>query len=962
LCAAAQQSLGTLRGNVRDELGGVIIGATVTAADAAGVEKTATTDEQGDYSFAGLPPGRYTVRINQGGFAPYENLGVEVQAGRTAPLDIVLTVAIEQEEVTVTAEAPVGTEAESQAGAVVLRGDDLDALPDDPEDLSEALQALAGPGAGSAEEGAQVYIDGFTGGRLPPKESIREIRVNRNPFSAEYDRLGYGRVEIFTKPGTDRYRGQAFFNFNDESLNARSPFAATRAPYQSRRYGGNVSGPLSAKRASFFLDFERRETDDNEVVRAIVLDAGLNPLSLNQTILSPDRRTTFGPRLDYQINPANTLVARYTFEQGARVNEGVGDFDLPTRAYDVETTQHTLQLTETAVINQKVINETRFQFERDRRRQEGGTNAPVIRVLDAFTGGGAQNALSSNDQDRYELQNYTSWTAGDHALKAGARLRADRVTDVSRQNFAGTFTFTTLEQYRQTLLGVGGARPTQFTISGGNPEASVTYWDFSPFIQDDWRLRPNLTVSAGLRYERQNLINGALDFAPRVAFAWSPAADPRNQRTVIRGGFGIFYQRVNENLYLQAARFDGTNQQQFVVTDPAILDDPVFTLGGVTGVPTTDQLTAFQVRQTIRQLAPDIRAPYTMQTAVSFEQQLPYRVTLSVSYIGARTLHALRSRNVNAPLLDATTGRPLRDASNNFIRPRPALGNVFRFESSGVFRQHQLVVNVNNRFSRAFTLFGNYVLNFARSDTDYASNFPVNQYDLTGEYGNSSQDQRHRLFIGGAINALPWGLRLNPMLVANSGRPFNVTIGRDLNGDTLFTDRPAFATDLSRASVRRTAFGDFDLDPQPGQAIIPRNYGRGPGFFAVNMRLSKTFGFGEVSAAGAGGGAGGRRGGGGGGGGRGGRGGGGRGGGRGGGGGESFGGEGSESRYNLTLSLNVQNLFNNPSLGTPVGNLNSPFFGQSVASGGRFGFGRGGGGGGQNGGARRVDLQLRFSF
>ncbi|MDT5295982.1 MAG: hypothetical protein QOJ76_2862, partial [Acidobacteriota bacterium] len=232
--AVAQQSQGTLRGKVADELGGVIIGATVTATDSAGVAKTATTDAQGNYVFSALPPGRYAVRISQGGFAPYENADVEVQAGRTEPLNIVLTVAIEQEEVTVTSEAPVGTEPESSAGAVVLRGADLDALPDDPDDLSEALQALAGPSAGS-DEGAQIFVDGFTGGRLPPKESIREIRINRNPFSAEYDRLGYGRVEIFTKPGTDRFRGQASFNFNDESLNARSPFAATRAPYQARR-------------------------------------------------------------------------------------------------------------------------------------------------------------------------------------------------------------------------------------------------------------------------------------------------------------------------------------------------------------------------------------------------------------------------------------------------------------------------------------------------------------------------------------------------------------------------------------------------------------------------------------------------------------------------------------------------------------------------------------------------------
>jgi hypothetical protein len=1005
--ARAQQSLGTLRGNVKDELGGVIIGATVTASDAAGVEKTSTTDEQGNYAFSGLPPGRYTVRIVQEGFAAYENLAVEVQAGRTDPLDITLTVAIEQEEVTVTAEAPVGTEAESQAGAVVLRGEDLDALPDDPDDLSEALQALAGPGAGASEDGAQIYVDGFTGGRLPPKESIREIRINRNPFSAEYDRLGYGRVEVFTKPGTDRFRGQAFFNFNDESLNARSPFAATRAPYQSRRYGGNISGPLASKRASFFLDFERRETDDNDVVSAIVLDEALGPVAFNQSLLSPDRRTTFSPRLDYQLNPTNTLVARYTFETSTRGNEGVGDFNLPSRAFDVENTQHTVQLTETAVISGKVINETRFQYERNRRRQQGGNVAPTIRVLEAFTGGGAQVGLSANDQDNFELQNYTSWAVGSHALRAGARLRADRLRDLSEQNFAGTFTFaggqapqldaagnvvtdasgnavltqiTSIERFRRTLLfsapncGAGafpclsqaevrarGGGPTQFSIAGGDPEVGVTYIDFSPFIQDDWRVRPNLTLSAGLRYEAQNNIGSNLDFAPRLAFAWSPAADPRNQRTVIRGGFGVFFQRFGQNLTLQAERTVG-GSQQFVITDAtsSFLNQAVFTPEGVTNVPTAEQLTAFQVRRTVREVAPDLRSPYTMQTAFSVERQLPHRVTLSVSYIGARTLHALRSRNVNAPLTDAA-GRPLRDGSGALLRPDPARGNVFRFESSGLFKQHQLVVNVNNRFSRKFTLFGNYTLNFARSNTDGAGNFPVNQYDLAGEFGDSVQDMRHRVFIGGAVNALPWGIRLNPTVVANSGRPFNITIGRDLNGDTLFTERPAFATDLTRASVRRTPYGDFDLDPQPGSVIIPRNFGRAPGFYSVNLRTSKTFGFGEVAARAAGAG-GGRRGGGGGrrGGGGGGRGGGGRGGG-GGGGGESFGGgDGPEYRYNLTLSVNVQNLFNHPSLGTPVGNLNSTFFGQSLNGGGRFGAGGGGGGGGT--GSRRVDLQLRFSF
>jgi hypothetical protein len=1007
--AFAQQSSGTLRGQVADEFGGLIIGATVTAADQSGVQKTATTGADGQYVFTSLPPGRYSVNAVAPGFTPYDNAGVEVAAGRTEPLNITLSVAVEAATVTVTADSPVNTEPDNNAGAVVLRGADLDALPDDPDDLADALQALAGPSAGTEDGSGEIFIDGFSGGRLPPKESIREVRINRNPFSAEYDRLGFGRIEIFTKPGTDKFRGQASFNFNDARLNSRNPFADVRAPFQSRRYSGNVSGPISAKRASFFLDFERRETDDNAVINAIILDPQLNITPFGQTVITPTRRTTFSPRLDYQLNQNNTLVARYTYERSSRLNSGVGDFSLASRAFNTNDTQHTLQLTETAVINQQVINETRFQFERDSRTQTGDNSVPTVRVSEAFIGGGSQVGLASNVEERFELQNYTSWTMGRHSLKAGGRLRALRIRDVSPNNFGGTFTFsgglapqldqnnqiifqrdpqtgqilldpttgqplpvreaiTSIGRYRRTLFLQGqinsltnqpftpaeirqrGGGATQFSIAGGNPAASVRQVDFGPFIQDDWRLRPNLTLSLGLRYETQTNVHEPTDFAPRIAFAWAPGAGGngggggRQQKTVIRGGFGIFYQRFSENLTLQANRFNGLNQQQFVITGAT--DTGASILDQFPLVPSTASLTAFNIPQTTRRVASDLRTPYTMETSLSIERQLPYRTTLSVSYIGARTLHMLRVRNINAPF-------------NGGARPFGNIGNIFEYESSGRFNQNQLLVSANNRFTRKFTLFASYVLNKANSDTDGPNTFPANQYDLSTEYGRSALDTRHRFFLGGSVNALPWGIRLSPFVTANSGRPFNITTGRDSNGDTLFTERPAFATDLNKTGVIITRFGAFDPNPTAGQQIIPRNFGTGPAFFSVNLRASKTWGFGEAqSSGGAGGGrsSGGGGGGAGGGGGRGGRGGG---GGRGGDGGGAFG-DSSEgaSRYNLTFSVNAQNLFNRTNAGTPIGNLSSTLFGLSNSTAGGFGFG------GQNQGAgnRRVEMQLRFSF
>ena len=391
--ALAQQP-GSLAGQVQDTLGAVVPGASVTVVGADGKEKTATSNQRGEFTVAGLAAGTYTVRVKADKFALYENAEVAITAGERLELLVPLTVSGVEEQVDVSSDGGVSTDPQNNAGATVLKEKDLEALPDDPDELEAALQALAGPAAGP--NGGQIYIDGFTGGRLPPKDAIREIRINQNPFSAEYDRLGFGRIEILTKPGSDKLRGNAFFNFNDESLNSRNPFAPNRVASQMRSYGGNLSGPLQKGKSSFFVDINNRHQDNNTVVNAIVLDPSLNPVQFQQEFQVPSRRFSFSPRFDFPMNDKNTLVLRYSYQNSTVENQGIGNLSLPSRAYDTTQKEHEFRVTETMIINPTTINETRFEYDWEKREQEGDNSVPTVNVSDAFTGGGAA--------DRFEFQ------------------------------------------------------------------------------------------------------------------------------------------------------------------------------------------------------------------------------------------------------------------------------------------------------------------------------------------------------------------------------------------------------------------------------------------------------------------------------------------------------------------------------------------------------------------------------
>lgn len=959
-----QQLASGVRGRVTDELGGIVVGATVIITGVDNRALTATTDGEGIYSFNNLAPGRYAVRVVAGGFAVYEKDDVNVVAPRRTTLDVQLAVTLEkQDEVTVNADEGLSTDANENADALVLKGSDIDALPSDPDSLSSAIQALAGPSAGAG--GAQVFVDGFSSGRLPPKESIREVRVSQNPLNAEYDRPGFGRVDILTKPGTDKLRGSAFFNFSDESLNSRNPFARERAPFQSKLYGGTLSGTVIKKRASFFIDFQRRDVSENAIVSARVLDDNLNFNRLGLTVLAPTKYTTVSPRFDYQLNQNHTLVGRYTFTESSFLNQGVGELTLPERAFDSSFTQHTFQLTETAVLGPTIINETRFQFMRDRRRQSDRNSAPGIIVQDAFLGGGPGVGLALNTVDRYELQNYTTATRGNHVWRYGVRLRGVRLNDVSPGNFNGTYIFagnetlTSLEQYQRTLvlqrqglspaqIRAAGGGATQFTISGGEARARVSQIDFGGFAQDEWKIRPNFTLTLGLRYETQTNINSNFNFAPRVLFAWAPGANTTGTwggpgggggqpKTVFRGGFGIFYDRFNENYVLQATRYDGASQLRFNTIDPLALDS-------FPGAPTVEALQQFAQRQTISRVAANFEAPHSLHYVFSAERQLPGKITAFVFAFNWRTRHATRLRNINAPL--PGTFQPEDPQSG--VRPFGDVGEIYQYESSANLNLNQFVIGARSQLSPAFSLFTNYVLSKATSDADFSpfggfgsGSFPANSYDLSGEYGRASFDVRHRFFSGGTIEVPKLKLTLNPFVIAFSSRPFNITTGIDANGDRLFTERPALAgANTALENLRRTRFGDFDLDPAPGQPVIPRNYGQGPSFFAVNLNIGRTFAFGDApspppaaaTAAPPQNPSGGQA-------------------------------PAPEKRYKVTLSVQIQNLLNRTNLITPIGNLSSPLFGQSTRTLGAFDFGNGGGGGPTTSAAnRRVDLQLRFNF
>jgi hypothetical protein len=918
---SAPAATATLRGHVADPTGALIPGTKITIATPAGTAvSNATADASGSYAVNGLKPGSYIVQAFFAGFAPFTSPAIQLAAGQIKRVDISMALQVEQQSVTVTDDSPtVSVEAGGNASAIVIKGKDLEALSDDPDELSNELEALAGPSAGP--NGGQIYIDGFTGGQLPPKSAIREIRINQNPFSAEFDHLGYGRIEILTKPGTDKLHGQFFGQGNDNLFNTGTPFPTAAIPsYHSIQFNGTLNGALS-KWASFFISVEQRNNQNDSIYSlaqaAVLASDPTQPCGAGTTgtceigplsggLFAPQTRTNIAPRIDLQLGQKNTLTARYQFYRNNQSGR-IGSTSLPSQSSDSMETESTVQLSDSWVISEHIVNETRFQYLRDYSSTTPvSPNVPLVSVPGTFTGGGSSGQTSTDHTNHFELQNITTMTVGAQAIKFGTRLRDNRDANSTNSNFNGSFTFASIADYVSALNSTG-ALPTKltYTTTTGSESALANIFDAALFFQDDWKANKNLTLSGGIRWESQNHIADHDDWAPRLAFAYALDGhkDSKQAKTVLRAGYGIFYDRFDIDNLLSAERYNGsaTSEQVITITDPTCFDSNTLTISG--------NCSSTGGTRTIYQIAPGYHSPYTQQAGVSLERQLTKTTTLTGTYLHSFGVHEFVTRDANAYTSDQT---PL-------TRPNPSEGIINQYYPEAVYKQNQIIVNLNAQLSPKLGIMGFYNFTLADSDGGGGSN-ASNSYNLSQDYGRVSWASRNMVFMMANYQA-PWGLRFNPFLIAQSGKPFNITTTNDLTGDNFFNDRPSFSDSSFCSSPNpgyaQTSFGCLNTDPAgPGQNYtpIPINLGNGPAAFALNLRVSRAFGFGPKLAAGEtngppqGGG----------------RGSGGFGNpfGRGGGGGRGmFGPINSGRKYTLTFSAQALNLFNDIDRGTPVGSV-----------------------------------------
>jgi hypothetical protein len=855
---------GSIKVLVLDQTGAAIVGATVSviAANAkSGAEaKTATANDQGDATVDGLAPGRYVIQVESIGFETTQITDVNVRRGRVEKRDIQLPIAGYVEEVEVTRDKTDQNISDNFSSA--LTQDQIDALPDDEDEMAEQLQQMAGPGA-------VLRVNGFSGGRLPPKSQIAEIRFRFDPYSAENHEAGFPRVDIRTRPGNGQWRNNASLTFRDESLNARNAFAADKPSEQARRYQYSMDGPIKKGKTSFSFNIGGMNSFDTETILTNNPDG-----TVFDGVVSPKTdRVNFNARVEHAINKNQMLRVEFSRNANEQNQLGVGGFELYDRAYDRETRGHEFRISTSGPVFRKMRNEVRLEVDWNESLSTSLSDDLTLRVQEAFTSGGAQIAGGRKSKTIEFADNLDFALGKKHALRAGILVEGGTYRSDETRNFNGTYTFPSNEAF---LAG----QAQQFSQRIGDPLVEYKSFQFGAYLQDDFRVQKNLMVSYGIRYEAQTHLGDNVNLSPRASFAWTPF---KSGTTTVRGGFGVFNDWYEDSLYEQALRLDGVRQRDLIVRNPTY--------------PNVDLTGAAASTPSVTRIASDLVMPQITRASFGVEHAFASWAQFRSNYYVQRTSDEFRAVNLNAKV--------------NGVVPYPTLGIITYVDAVGEAKSQGIDLSMNLNYAPK-RIFGtiNYRLAKAMNDGDSATSLPVNGGNLDAEWGPARGDVRHRIF-GFASVPLKYGLRSNLNMRYESGTPYNITTGLDDNADNVLNDRPA---GVGRNSARGDGQLNIDLrlswQKSLGQARGGDQGPGGPGGGPVIVR---------APGGGPGGGGGGR-----------GPGGGGGGGGFGGGG---FGGPGGNNgRVNLELFAQVSNLTNTVNYRSYSSVLTSRFFGQALSS------------------------------
>jgi outer membrane receptor protein involved in Fe transport len=673
------------------------------------------------------------------------------------------------QEVTVgNAPAEVRADAISNLDSSTVDQHALENLPIFNEDVVGTMSRFLDSSA-IGTNGVMLIVNGVEVNSLTlPASAIQQIKINQDPYAPEFRQPGRGRIEIVTKPGSQSYSGTGSFVFRDSALDARNAFAVTKPPEQRRIAEAFIGGPVrQSEDTGFTLSFK----DDAEDTQSAVV--AQDPSGLIQAnVANPYHHGLMSGTLTHQQGKSNTMVLTASYDDQSQRNQGVGGVTLASAGVNWSFVEQDTVYNQQTIITPKLLNQVRLLVGHEYETWTSTSTLPKIIVLDAFTGGGAQSDRSRTEH-HFTLTDIVSWSAGRHSVKAGFQI-----PDWSRRRFddntntAGTFYFSGLADYV-------ASRPYSFIQQVGNGHVLFLEKVLGGFAQDEIRVRPNLTVVMGLRYDWQNYFHDNNNVSPRASVAFAPT-----DGTVIRGGVGLFYDRSGPGPIQDLLKYDGTHLLRFVVNDP----------GYPVPVPSSQPLSAEP--SSIVTFAPGIVIPYSLQYSVSVERALRKGTSASVTYTGTRGYDQFRSRDVNAPL------PPLY-----LLRPDPAFGVVREIESAGTARSDSVQVALKGQIAPRSTGSIQYTLSKAMNDTSGVNWMPPNSYDLSLEYARADFDQRHRFDFIGTFNSGSWA-NLGVALALYSGRPYSITTGLDNFNTGTANARPA---GVARNSAKGPGYADLDL-------------------------------------------------------------------------------------------------------------------------------------------------------